>query len=76
LAGAPTATGAIEPTEPFDALLFGMDVSEYAGTVQAVVSDVEGEAPKPEALREAFQEDTGTYSTTYHPNVSTISASW
>jgi hypothetical protein len=66
----------LEPIEPFDTLMFAMDASEFAGTAQAVVSDVEGEAPKPEALREAFQEDTGTYSTTYHPNVSTISASW
>jgi hypothetical protein len=32
--------------------------------------------PEPEALRDAFEEDTGTYSTTYHPNVSTISGSW
>jgi hypothetical protein len=66
----------IEPVEPFDALLFGMDVSEYAGTVQAIVSDVDGEAPEAEALREAFEEDTGEYSTRYHPNVSTITGSW
>ena len=55
--------------------MFEMNVSEYAGTVQAVVSDVDGEAPEPAAMREAFEEDTGTYSTRYHPNVSTISAS-
>ena len=53
-AGAPHGERNLEPVEPFDALLFGMDVSEFAGTVQAVVSDVEGEASKPEALREAF----------------------
>ena len=40
------------------------------------MSDVDGEAPKPEAMREAFEEDTGTYSTRYHPNVSTITGSW
>ena len=51
-------------------------VSEYAGTVQAIVSDVDGEAPEAEALGEAFAESTGEYSTRYHPNVSTISASW
>jgi hypothetical protein len=64
------------PIEPFDTLVFGMDVSEYAGTVQAIVSAVDGGAPEPAALRDAFEEDTGTYSTTYHPNVSTISGSW
>jgi hypothetical protein len=66
----------IEPIEPFDTLMFGMDVSEYAGTVQASVSAVDGGAPEPDALRDAFEEETGTYGTTYHPNVSTISGSW
>jgi hypothetical protein len=66
----------IEPIEPFDTLMFGMDVSEYAGTVQAIVSAVDGGAPTPDALRDAFEEDTGTYGTTFHPNVSTISGSW
>jgi hypothetical protein len=64
------------PIEPFDTLMFGMDVSEYAGTVQAIVSAVDGGAPTPDALRDAFEEDTGTYGTTFHPNVSTISGSW
>jgi len=62
--------------EPFDTLMFGMDASEYAGTVQAIVSDVDGGAPEAEALEETFAEPTGEYSTRYHPNVSTISASW
>jgi hypothetical protein len=66
----------LEPIEPFDTLMFGMDVSEYAGTVQAIVSAVDGGAPTPDALRAAFAEDTGTYGTTHHPNVSTISGSW
>jgi hypothetical protein len=74
--GAPHGNRDLEPIEPFDTLLFGMDVSEYAGTVQAIVSAVDGGAPEPAALRDAFEEDTGTYSTTYHPNVSTISGSW
>jgi hypothetical protein len=37
----PHADRGIEPIEPFDTLMFGMDVSEYAGTVQAIVSDVD-----------------------------------
>ena len=54
----------------------GMDASEYAGTVQAIVSDVNGGAPEAAALEEAFKESTGEYSTTYHPNMSTITGSW
>ena len=72
----PHADRGIEPIEPFDTPMFGMDVSEYAGTVQAIVSDVDGEAPEPDALEEAFAEPTGEYSTQYHPNVSTITGSW
>ena len=75
-AGYPHGNRDLEPIEPFDVLLFGMDVSEYAGTVQAIVSDVGGGAPEAEALGEAFAESTGEYGTRYHPNVSTISASW
>ena len=66
----------IEPIEPFDTLMFGIDVSEYAGTVQAIVSDVDGRAPEAAALGEAFAESTGEYKTRYHPNVSTMVGSW
>jgi len=53
-----------------------MDASEYTGTVQAIASDVDGEAPEAAVLEEAFKESTGEYSTRYHPNVSTITGSW
>ena len=55
----PHADRGIEPIEPFDTLMFGMDVSEFAGTVQAIVSDVDGRAPEPDAPEEAFAESTG-----------------
>ena len=51
-------------------------VSEYAGTVQAIVSDVDGGAPEAEALEEAFAESAGEYNMQYHPNVSTMVGSW
>jgi len=72
----PHADRGIEPIEPFDTLMFGMDVSEYAGTVQAIVSDVDGGAPEAAALGEVFAEPTGEYRTRYHPNVSTMVGSW
>ena len=56
--------------------MHAMDVSEAAGTVQAVVLSVDGTAPEKAALREAFAENSGQYSTTYHPNVSSVTASW
>ena len=73
---APHGERNLEPIEPFDTLMFGMDASEYTGTVQAITSDVDGGAPEAAALEEAFKESTGEYSTRYHPNVSTITGSW
>ena len=51
-------------------------VSEYVGTVQAIVSDVGSGAPEAEALGEAFAEPTGEHRTQYHPNVSTMVGLW
>lgn len=55
----PHADRGIESIQTFDTLMFGMDVSEFAGTVQAIVSDVDGGAPEAAALRAAFAEDQG-----------------
>ena len=74
--GRPHENRQIGAIEPYDTLMHAMDVSEVAGTVQAVVSSVDGTAPEEAALREAFAEDSGQYSTTYHPNVSSITATW
>lgn len=74
--GSPHENRQIGAIEPYDTLIHAMDVSETAGTVQAVVSSVDGTAPEEVALREAFAEDSGQYSTTYHPNVSSITATW
>jgi len=74
--GSPHENRQIGAIEPYDTLMHAMDVSEVAGTVQAVVSSVDGTAPEEAALREAFAEDSGQYSTTYHPNVSSITATW
>ena len=74
--GSPHENRQIGAIEPYDTLMHAMDVSETAGTVQAVVSSVDGAAPEEAALRDAFAEDSGQYSTTYHPNVSSITATW
>jgi len=44
--------------------------------IQHIFTEVEGEAPSSEALRESFKTDSGTWSTRYHPSVSDIDASW
>ena len=59
----------------YDTLMTTMDASEYAATVQTTVSSVDGNAPTEEELREAF-EGSDNYSTQYHPNVSSITATW
>ena len=66
----------VERLEPFDTLLTSMDASRFSGVVQHIFTEVEGEAPSSEALRESFKTDSGTWSTRYHPSVSDIDASW
>ena len=51
-------------------------ISEFAGTVQAIVSDVDGGGPEAAALGEAFAESTGECRTRYHSNVSMMVGSW
>ena len=63
------------PLGDYHMLMTTMDASEYAATVQTTVSSVDGNAPTEEELREAL-EGSGNYSTQYHPNVSSITATW
>ena len=66
----------VERLEPFDTLLTTLDARRYTGTVQHVFSRTDGEAPSSEALEESFELESGTWSTAYHPSVSTIDATW
>jgi hypothetical protein len=66
----------VERVEPFDTLVTTMNAREYTGTVQHVFSRTDGDAPTSEALEESFELESGTWSTAYHPSVSTIEATW
>ena len=66
----------VERVEPFDTLVTIMNAREYTGTVQHVFSRTDGDAPTSEALEESFELESGTWSTAYHPSVSTIDATW
>jgi hypothetical protein len=66
----------VEGLEPFDTLVTTLDARRFAGTVQHVFSRTDGEAPASEALEESFELESGTWSTAYHPSVSTIDATW
>ena len=66
----------VERLEPFDTLVTTLDARRYTGTVQHLFSRTDGEAPASEALEESFELESGTWSTAYHPSVSTIDATW
>jgi hypothetical protein len=62
--------------EPFDTVMTTLDAGRFTGTVQHVFSRTDGEAPASAALEEAFETESGTWSTAFHPSVSTIDATW
>jgi hypothetical protein len=66
----------VERLEPFDTLITILDARQFTGTVQHVFSRTDGEAPGSGELRESFELESGTWSTAYHPSVSTIDATW
>jgi hypothetical protein len=62
--------------EPFDTLMTSMNARQFTGTVQHVFSAVDDAAPDEASLRESFETESGTWNTEYHPDVSSIDASW
>ena len=66
----------VDRLEPFDTLVTMLDGRQFTGTVQHVFSRTDGDAPTSEALEESFELESGTWSTAYHPSVSTIEATW
>jgi hypothetical protein len=66
----------VERLEPFDTLVTTMDAGQFARAVQHVFSRTDGDAPASEALNVSFRLESGTWSTVYHPSVSTIDVTW
>jgi hypothetical protein len=66
----------VERLEPFDTLMTSLDASRSTGTVKHVFSRVDGAAPESGDLEASFELESGTWSTAYHPSVSTIEATW
>jgi hypothetical protein len=66
----------VERLEPFDTLVTTMDARQFTGEVHHVFSRTDGEPPGTGELEESFNLESGTWSTAYHPSVSTIDATW
>ena len=66
----------VERLEPFDTLVTMLDARQFAGTVQHVFSQTDGDTPGSGELEESFELESGIWSTAYHPSVSTIDATW
>ena len=73
---APHGNRDIGAINPFETMFVGMDISEFSAVIQTIISDTERPAPSETELEEAFAENTGQYNTRYHPNVSSITATW
>jgi hypothetical protein len=66
----------VERLEPFDTLVTMLDARQYSGTAQHVFSHVDGDPPTADELRESFETDSGEWTASSGPNVSSIEASW
>ena len=66
----------MERLEPFDTLMTSLDASRSTGTVKHVFLRVNWAVPESGDLQESFELESGTWSTAYHPSVSTIDATW
>ncbi|PSP80425.1 hypothetical protein BRC88_06920 [Halobacteriales archaeon QS_4_69_225] len=66
----------VERLEPFDTLVTTLDARQYSGTAQHAFSHVDGEPPTADELRSSFETDSGEWTASSGPNVSSIEASW
>ncbi len=66
----------VERLEPFDTLVTTLDARKYSGTAQHAFSNVDGNPPTADELRESFETDSGEWTANSGPNVSSIEASW
>jgi hypothetical protein len=66
----------LQPLEPFDTLMTSMDARKFTGTVQHVTSLTKPGAPTAAELESVFKTESGDWTTTEHPNVSSITGSW
>ena len=75
-AGKGRSERSVERVEPFDTLMTSLDASRSNGAVKHVFSRVDGSAPESGDLEASFELEPGTWSTAYHPSVSTIDVTW
>jgi len=66
----------VERLEPFDTLVTTLDARQYSGTAQHAFAHVDGDPPSADELRSSFETESGEWTASSGPNVSSIEASW
>jgi hypothetical protein len=74
LAGSGYSNPGVSRLSEYDTIFQSFETSGTEATVQLITSHINGTAPSAEKLRETYIEADGSFTTTYHPNVSKISA--
>ena len=74
LAGSGYSNRDVSRLSEYDTIFQGFETGGAEAVVQLVTSHINGTAPSAEKLRETYTEADGSFTTTYHPNVSKISA--
>jgi len=74
LAGSGYSNRGVSRLSEYDTIFQSFETRGTEATVQLITSHINGTAPSAEKLRETYTEADGSFTTTYHPNVSKISA--
>ena len=76
LAGSGYPNRGLSQLQEFGTLFQGFDTNGQTAEAQLIVSHTDGHAPSKEKLKKVYGSNDATHYTSYHPNVSYISANW
>jgi len=76
LAGSGYPNRGLSRLQEFGTLFQGFDTNGQTAEAQLIVSHTDGYAPSKERLKKVYGNNDATHHTSYHPNVSYISANW
>jgi hypothetical protein len=74
LAGSGYSSRSVSQLPEYDTILQNFDTNGTKAVAQLAASHIEGTPPSDEKLKEMYSETNGSFSTSYHPDVSKISA--
>jgi hypothetical protein len=66
----------IDQLPDHDTIFQSFNTDGDTASAQLIVSELDNQAPSPDVIRDIYKSGDGEFNTTYHPDVSSISAYW